>query len=101
MDRGIDYTELEDYLLNVYTNKVILMPDSGYRVYEELLTKVDESELQRFYKVKDLQEAVNLSKKITLKDHACVLSPAAASYGFFKDFAHRGDCFIEFVKNNN
>ncbi|MBR3694161.1 MAG: UDP-N-acetylmuramoyl-L-alanine--D-glutamate ligase [Erysipelotrichales bacterium] len=99
MDRGIDYTELEDYLLHVYTHNVILMPDSGYRVYEELLSKVDESALQRFHKVKDLEEAVSLSKKITAKDHACVLSPAAASYGFFKDFAHRGDCFIGFVKN--
>lgn len=98
MDRGIDYEELEQYFLNHYSNHVILMPDSGYRIYEELQKQLNVEELKRFIKVGDLKEAVELAKKITAKGKACVLSPAAASYGFFRDFEERGDFFIKYVK---
>lgn len=97
MDRGIDYTELEQYLIHQYKNKVILMPNSGYRIYQELEAKISKEELARFYKVSDLKEAVELAKSITNAGKACVLSPAAASYGFFKDFEERGNYFIKYV----
>lgn len=97
MDRGIDYEELEEYFVKYYFNNVIFMPNSGYRVYEEIERKY-RTDLSRFYKVADLKEAVELSKKITKKGMACVLSPAAASYGFFRDFEERGDYFIKYVK---
>lgn len=97
MDRGIDYEELEEYLVKVYPNNVIFMPNSGYRVYDEIERKY-RCDLSRFYKVADLKEAVELSKKITKTGKACVLSPAAASYGFFRDFEERGDYFIKYVK---
>ena len=43
-------------------------------------------------------EAVEVSKKITKKGAICLLSPAAASYGFFKNFEERGNKFKELVK---
>ena len=45
-----------------------------------------------------LEEAVETSKKITAKNKICLLSPAAASYGFFKNFEEKGDKFKELVK---
>ena len=50
-----------------------------------------------FYK-KDLKSAVKLAKEITIRNKACILSPAAASYDFFKNFEERGDKFVKFVK---
>ena len=38
-----------------------------------------------------------LAKKLTQGGKACVLSPAAASYGYFKNFEERGDAFQAIV----
>mgnify|MGYP003299149273 CR=1 FL=1 len=41
----------------------------------------------------DVIEAVKIAKKITAKDKICLLSPAAASYEFFKNFEEKGKHF--------
>jgi UDP-N-acetylmuramoylalanine-D-glutamate ligase len=40
---------------------------------------------------------VELAKKVTPRGSACILSPAAASYGIFKNFEERGDAFRDLV----
>lgn len=45
-----------------------------------------------------LAEAVQKAKEVTPKGSVCLLSPAAASYGFFKNFEERGDRFQEYVR---
>jgi len=45
-----------------------------------------------------LKEAVTTAKAVTAKGKICVLSPAAASYGIFKNFEERGDVFQQLVK---
>jgi UDP-N-acetylmuramoylalanine--D-glutamate ligase len=47
--------------------------------------------------VDDLESAVSLAKQITPAGQACLLSPAAASYGYFKNFEERGDVFRQLV----
>ena len=46
----------------------------------------------------DLPGAVALAKEITPAGKACILSPAAASYGYFKNFEERGDVFQLLIK---
>ena len=46
-------------------------------------------------------EAVGMAKEVTEKGKICLLSPAAASYGFYKNFEERGDHFQNLVKENN
>ena len=45
-----------------------------------------------------IQDAVEKAKAITPKGTVCLLSPASASYGFFKNFEERGDFFQKYVK---
>jgi UDP-N-acetylmuramoylalanine--D-glutamate ligase len=44
-----------------------------------------------------MQEAVEKAKEVTKKEKICLLSPAAASYGYFKNFEERGKIFKECV----
>ena len=39
------------------------------------------------------RSAVDAARRLTSPGDACVLSPAAASYGIFKNFEERGDVF--------
>lgn len=93
MDRGIHYDDFAMYLGNSDVENIILAYDTGKRIYEKM-------ENDRAILVKDLEEAVEVAKKVTKKGMACLLSPAAASYGFFKNFEERGDRFKELVKKN-
>ena len=89
-DRGIDYQILIDYLNNSNVSNVICMPDTGYKMMDKINKKV--------YKVEELDEAVELAKKITKKGYICLLSPSAASYNKFKNFEEKGNFFQKYVK---
>ncbi len=93
MDRGIDYSKLIDFIKGHSEYKYICMYASGKRIYDS--DKI--AAMSNTYYVENLQEAVKLSKEITKKGAAVILSPAAASYGYFKNFEERGDVFKALV----
>lgn len=95
MDRGIDYTILIEYIREHKEYIYICMYESGKRIYEQ----VGEGEYICY--VENLQEAVRKAKELTCPGKACILSPAAASYGYFKNFEERGDVFSELVRNEH
>lgn len=98
MDRGIDYKELIEFLSGHPIEHIVLMADTGRRIYEEIQNiHKDFVNPSRLHLVGTLEEAVELSKKITPKGKSCVLSPAAASYGIFKNFEERGEVFNRLV----
>lgn len=98
MDRDISYVNLEEYLASSKVAHIILMEATGKRIYREIMENMPDFEgKERLYVVEHLQEAVALAKEITKKGGSCILSPAAASYGIFKDFEKRGDCFKRLV----
>ncbi|MDE5772296.1 MAG: UDP-N-acetylmuramoyl-L-alanine--D-glutamate ligase [Ruminococcus sp.] len=96
MDRGIDYTTLVDFL-NICDVNVICMETSGKRIFD-MIRNMDFVNSERVHYVPHLEDAVNLAHEITPKGTSCVLSPAAASYGIFKNFEERGDVFKKLVK---
>lgn len=91
MDRGIHYNVLIDFIRNNPQYCFICMYDSGKRIYDTL------GNCEQCRYVPDLELAVAEAKRITLAGRACVLSPAAASYGYFKNFEERGDVFKKYV----
>ena len=90
MDRGIDYTTLVDFLKTSGIN-VICMESSGKRIFD----MAENSENFRY--VPHLGDAVKLASEITPPGTSCVMSPASASYGIFKNFEERGDVFKSLV----
>lgn len=94
MDRGIDYSPLVEFLTTFDIPNVIFMYDTGRRIMADF-----DGKKHKFtsYFASDLLDAVNLAKSITPKGSICLLSPAAASYGFFKNFEDRGDQFKNFA----
>ncbi len=87
MDRGISYDTLIDFINSNTKYNYIFSYDSGKRIYDSV-NKTDNTFL-----CEDLASSVKLAKKITPKGCAVILSPASASYGYFKNFEERGDVF--------
>lgn len=124
MDRGIDYDILVDYIKEASDINFILCYATGLRIASQLGFNYEDNSVypDRFGNVmsttyigngdknyeKDLPKnvmlttnldyAVKLSKEITKKGQACILSPAAPSYGYFKNFEERGEYFKKIVQ---
>jgi len=125
MDRGIDYDILVDFMRNRSDILFILCYATGQRIYEQLGFGYSDNgafpmeygnvmstnyipDPEEFYKYKkmtptnvmltpNLDYAVDLAKKNTQAGKACILSPAAPSYGYFKNFEERGEYFKSLV----
>ncbi len=95
MDRGISYSVLEDFMKEHTEYKFICMYATGERLLAEL-----GEELPNVFYVPDLERGVDMAFEITSKGKGCILSPAAASYGYFKNFEERGDRFEELVRTH-
>lgn len=91
MDRGIDYTEFIDFLNNSDIKNIVCMPKTGHDIAKKLNREIAIC-------VDTLEEAVNISKKVTKKGMSCLISPAAASYGYFKNFEEKGNKFKTLVR---
>lgn len=96
-DRGVNLEELYSYLRLSDINNIICLPKTGEYIYEELKNEKNKKVLF----VEDLKEAVRISKNITPRGKVCLMSPAASSYGYFKNFEERGKLFKEYVLDNS
>lgn len=94
MDRGIDYQPLIDFLDTGIVRNLICMPTTGYKIGKEIKNL---NVLK--YNVETLEEAVSKAREITSKNKICLLSPAAASYEYFKNFEEKGRAYKNLVKN--
>lgn len=92
MDRNIDYDILADFIKKRQDIHFILAYASGKRILGMV------KDCKNITYVEDLDAAVRLAAQITPEGGACVMSPAAASYGYFKNFEERGDYFQKIIK---
>lgn len=91
-DRGIDYDDFINYLNNSKIRNLICMPTTGYTIGE----KIDSSKRNVFV-VDTLEEAVRVAYEVTKRGGSCIMSPAAASYEYFKNFEEKGTKYKEYI----
>ena len=94
MDRGIDYDILINFIRRRSDLNFILAYASGKRIYEQV------KDCPNVYLVEDLEQQVAKAGEITPEGRAVVMSNAAASYGYFKNFEERGDCFKKLIQKS-
>lgn len=90
MDRGISYDVLGEFLNTGVVENIILLPDSGRRI-GKLITNRDISVIH----AENMEKAVVLASKVAKR--RVILSPASASYGFYRNFEERGRHFKRLV----
>lgn len=95
-DRGVNLDGLIEFLWNSDIENIICLHTTGEYIYNKL-----EKSNKNLFKVNNMESAVNIAKKVTKPGTNCMLSPAASSYGFFKNFEERGEIFKKCVLENN
>ena len=91
-DRGVNLDELITFLKNSNIENIICIPKTG--IYIKDAMQFSNKNVQY---VDNLKDAVSIAKKITKRNCVCLLSPAASSYGYFKNFEERGNLFKKYV----
>lgn len=96
-DRGVDLKELIEFLRTYETiENIICLPKTGEYIKVDLK---DSSKNINYFE--NLKDAVSFAKKVTKENTICLLSPAASSYGYFKNFEERGKLFKAYVLDEN
>jgi len=91
MDREVSMAELVEFLKQDKTRNVVCMPETGREIAEGVGS-------EKAIMVETMEEAVKVSQERTMRGKSCLLSPAAASYGRFKNFEEKGDLFQRLVR---
>ncbi len=92
MDRGISYDLLGEFLDTGAVENVILLPDSGRRI-----ARLIKNGKVNVISAEDMADAVRFASKCAKT--RVILSPAAASYGFYRNFEERGRDFKRLVNS--
>ena len=95
-DREIDYTPLINYLVEHPVKHVLYTGKAGQRMCDMLQNADYQGDIKNF---KDLNEAFEIIKSLSVNGDVCLLSPAAASYDQYKNFEERGRVFKELAKS--
>lgn len=90
-DRGIDYAPLADYIAANAVGAVVTLGPSGARIQ----TALQERGYTNSQKADDIVQAVHIARKTTPPGGIVLLSPAAPSFGLFKDYVERGKAFAK------
>jgi UDP-N-acetylmuramoylalanine--D-glutamate ligase len=88
LDRGVDYSPLAEYLTEHPIAGLVGLPPSGAHILDVLKSAGIRSEL-----AEDMDAAVALARQLTPAGGYVALSPAAPSYGIYRDFADRAADF--------
>lgn len=95
MDRGLDYHTLVEFIRGSSVRNVILLPNT-IESFERIFNEAPHS--QMLMPVANMEEAVKTAYEHTAEGHTCLLSPAAASYGFYTNFEERGRDYCALVE---
>jgi len=99
-DRGLPLDRLAAFLIRNSVHGVVTMPPSGVRLAGAIrqIRVRQPGSACRLREAAGLEQAVSIAREITPQQGVILLSPAAPSYGAFKDFEQRGRAFAALVR---
>lgn len=94
-NRGYNFAELVQMLKNLQIHNIVLFPDSGAAIKEEIKKNSDYK--PEILETHDMEKAVQFAYAHTPENGVCLLSTASPSYSVWKNFEEKGNMFKTFV----
>lgn len=101
-ERNLDFSELGQIINEHNIKHLVLLPDTGEKILQSVEKSADflglkEASITKHTFVNSMRRAVMTAKSLAETGDIVLLSPASASFGYFKDYQDRGDQFKKFV----
>ncbi|MDP3988607.1 MAG: UDP-N-acetylmuramoyl-L-alanine--D-glutamate ligase [Candidatus Levybacteria bacterium] len=96
-DRGADFSILGEVIVKSNIKTLVLFLPTGKKI-RDAVEKAGKNDIEKF-DVTSMEQAVRIAFAETSHGKICLLSPASASFGLFKDYKDRGEQFKKEVKN--
>jgi UDP-N-acetylmuramoylalanine--D-glutamate ligase len=99
--KGAGLVQFKKLAGEIVKNKIktlIALPNEGVKI-AWLVNKIKKANKPHILKVKNMQTAVRAAYKYTQAGESVVLSPAAASFDQYRDYADKGDDFKKQILN--
>jgi UDP-N-acetylmuramoyl-L-alanine---L-glutamate ligase len=97
-DRGIDYTPLAQAVLSrAEPTLVLTLPDNGSRIHAAITQAAGDT--RDVIDCDDIEEAVRAGFDWARPEGIVLLSPAAPSFGRFRDYRDRGEAFARAISD--
>ncbi len=96
LDRGIDYGDFIEFLSCCEIRNLIGLPETGHSVIAALKNK---GCIKNTVCAENMEHAVKAAVQVTEKGKACLFSPAAASYNYYKNFEEKGRHYKKVIQN--
>lgn len=101
-DRGQDYSLLAKKLLDPQVRALVSLPPTGQRIWDAVEAEADRrnagAPALEHVRAATMGAAVRAAHNLSKPGDVVLLSPAAPSFGMFKDYAERGSAFRRAVK---
>lgn len=94
-DRGVDWSWWVAGLSDAAPKMIICSGQNGEKIHRLILNQGIQSQCMYTAELKD---AVAAAKRAAQSGDSVLLSPGAPSFDAFKDYQHRGDCFLQWLK---
>lgn len=95
VDKGFDLKELSKEIINSNIKNVILFPETGKKIKNEIIKSKKKINI---FESDNMKKAVEICFRETKKGKTCLLSPAASSFNMFTNYKQRGELFKKYVK---
>jgi len=94
-DRGIDYAKLVEKAVAGAAKAVICFGNSGERIYSlaRVVAGRRDDVACKIHRAQSMEDAVAYARQVTPPGGVVLLSPAAPSYGHYRDYIERGRDF--------
>ena len=96
-DKNLDYTPIAKPIVD-HVKTLILLGQTSGKIFDAVKEELEKQNKElNIYMCNNLEETVNLAKKLARPGQIVLFSPASASFDMFKNFADRGEQFKKLV----
>ena len=96
-ERNLDFSRLGKFLGKSQLKTLILFPSTGKKIWQALCMASPKEKQPQKYEISSMKRAVKIAYQRTSPGKICLLSPASASFGLFRDYQARGNLFKKFI----
>ena len=101
-DRGVDYQPLVDQVVTSKPRHILGLPASGGKLlalFRDALDRADAAQEVLLEQVPDMSSAVGRARELAQPGDYVLLSPAAPSFGQYRDYQHRAEDFRSCIES--